>query len=364
MGKKLKTTQKRERHKKKDFAKTNSSLNYDLSNFQKIITNEIALNDQKFKDAISEKMKNNKNCTINLNIDKISESYDSTEMEYSKKYSRYLKEELNSKIILMILKYIKESKIFQDEQKNDFNFIFEFIIVIKNLFFNEFELSTLALFLDEIGWTTWQDFYFISLTVKNKTLSDKNFSLLINILEKYNKDFKSSFDLWSKNSSKIIMKLEKIDLTEINKKFSELSKNIYDFNKKKFIDYNNLVNKILSNVKINKVKNNNEEDNNPINSNQIYSNQNSINFYNNSNKIENSLNIDKQNSLGIQSRNSSNLFIRSQNSIENNNISSAFVNRNLLDLNKKNSSLSFKSMSGNLDLNFRGFSSNSFNELI
>ena len=321
-----------------------------------MITNEIALNDQKFKDEISEKINNNKNCTINLNIDKILESYDSIDMEYSKKYSRYFKEELNSKIILMILKYINESKIFQDAQKKDFNFIFQFIIVIKNLFFNEFELSTLALFLDEVGWTTWQDFYFISLVVKNKTISEKNFLLLINILEKYNKDFKNSFDLWSKNSSKIIMKLEKIDFAKINIKFSELSKNIYDFNKKKFIDYNNLVNKILSNVKINKVKYDNEKDNNLINQNEIYNNQNSINFYNNSNKIENSLNINKQNSLRIQSRNSSNLFIRSQNPFEDNNISSAFVQRNILDLNKKNSSLSLKSMSGNLDLNFRGFS--------
>ena len=361
MGKKLKITQKKEKQKTTTYARTNSLVNYDLSNFQKKITKEIELNDQKIKNQITENIKNKKNSPINLDINKILESDDFEEKGYSKKYSYYLKEEFNSKIILMTLKYINESKIFQNDQKNDFDFIFEFINIIKNLLFNEFELSVLALYLDEIGWTTWQHFYFISLTIKKKLNPEKYYLLLINILEKYNKDFKNSFELWSNNFSKNFSKLENIEITEINKKFLELSKQIYDFNKKKFIDYNYLVNKILSNAKSNKDKVQNDKEEKEkvevINKNQINANQNNLSLLNNN--LGSFLNMSRQNSLGLQPRLSSNLLLRSQGSFNDNNFSS-LCPPSMLDLRQNSSFRSFHNMSGNLDLSLRNFSSSSF----
>ena len=367
MGKKSKINQKKEKQKKVVLIKSNNSSNYDLSNFQKIITDKISLNDQKLKDTISGKIKNEKYSPINLNINKILESEDPDDKEYSKKYSRYINEELNSQLILMILKYIKESKIFQNEHKNDFNFIFEFTTVIKNLFFNEFELSALALCLDDIGWTSWLNFYFISLTVKKILMSEqnaKNYLLLVNILNKYNKDFITSFNIWSKNFRVNIVKLENLELTKINQKFIELSKHIYDFNKKKFIDYNNLVNEILLNEK-NKTHNEKEEKTEITNPSKINVNQNNLNIsninnnnsINNNNNNENLINLGYQNSLGIISRYSSNLFNWSRNSFD----ESSFM-RNLFDLNPYNISRSFNNMSGSLDL-VRAFSSSSFKNI-
>ena len=179
---------------------------------------------------------------------------DKIDIEYYKLYILYLKEEMNSKIITMFFNYISLSKVIPNSFKNDRYFLQEFLKILVNLLINEIDLVIVTLLLDTLGWIEhgsepWVYIYYISLIAKEKTTSGNTFSILMKILDKNNKGFKESFLQWRGNKN-ILNILQQIEITKTNERLRDLMKPI-NLNKDqiKYINYNELVNRIIMNSK-------------------------------------------------------------------------------------------------------------------
>jgi hypothetical protein len=173
------------------------------------------------------------------------------EKEYQKRYSYYLKEEFNSNIITMFFNYISISKVIPVSFKNNRYFIKEFLKIITDLLINEIDFATISLIFDYLGWIKegedpWLYIYFICLCGKKISSSDGSYNTLLKILDSNNKGFIDRFKKWSNNSHNE-KKFKQIDIIKTNQKYRELMKhrNVFE-NNQKFINYNELVNKIVS----------------------------------------------------------------------------------------------------------------------
>ena len=173
------------------------------------------------------------------------------EKEYCKRYLFYVKEEFNFKIINMFFNYISLSTIIPNSFKNNIYFLKEFLKIIIDLLMNEIDLVTMTLIFDKIGWIAegsdpWIYLYYICLYTKEKVMSENSYLNLEKILEKNNYGFINSFNKL-KNNINIKEKLEQIEIIKTNERFRELKKafNLND-NESKIINYNEIVNKILS----------------------------------------------------------------------------------------------------------------------
>ena len=199
--------------------------------------------------------KNNKipkiNTTILFQINSETFPKEEFEKEYNKRYLFYIKEEFNSKIITMFFNYISFTKIIPKSFKNNRYFLKEFLKIIINLLINEIDLVTMTLIFDNMGWIAegtdpWKYIYYICLSSKEKSSSENAFSILTNILEKNNPGFIASYNNW-KNNINNKKNLDKIDIIKTNERYKELLKPLYlNENEKKFINYNEIVNKIVS----------------------------------------------------------------------------------------------------------------------
>jgi len=176
------------------------------------------------------------------------------EKEYQKRYSYYLKEEFNSNIITMFFNYISITKVIPVSYKNNRYFIKEFLIIITDLLINEIDLATAALIFDYLGWikedeNPWFYIYFVCLCSKKIASSDGSYNTLLKILDSNNKGFIDKFKKWSNNSINE-RKYNQIDIIKTNQKYRELMKhrNVFE-NNQRFINYNELVNKIVSTSK-------------------------------------------------------------------------------------------------------------------
>ena len=176
------------------------------------------------------------------------------EKEYQKRYSYYLKEEFNSNIITMFFNYISISKVIPVSFKNNRYFIKEFLKIITDLLINEIDFATIALIFDYLGWIKegedpWLYIYFICLCGKRISSSDGSYNTLLKILDSNNKGFIDRFKKWSNNSHNE-KKFKQIDIIKTNQKYRELMKhrNVFE-NNQRFINYNELVNKIVSTSK-------------------------------------------------------------------------------------------------------------------
>jgi hypothetical protein len=176
------------------------------------------------------------------------------EKEYQKRYSYYLKEEFNSNIITMFFNYISITKVIPLSYKNNRYFIKEFLKIITDLLINEIDFATTALIFDYLGWIKegedpWLYIYFICLNGKKIASSDSSYNTLLKILDSNNKGFIDTFKKWS-NNSKNEKKFKQIDIIKTNQKYRELMKhrNVFE-NNQRFINYNELVNKIVPTTK-------------------------------------------------------------------------------------------------------------------
>ena len=189
------------------------------------------------------------------------------ENEYHKRFLFYIKEEFNSKVVTMFFNYITTTTIIPNKFKNNRYFLQEFLKIIVNLLINEIDLVTMTLILDNIGWINegsdpWQYIYYVCLFAKEKASSENSYTILTQILEKNNPGFIESFNKWVNkiNSNK---KIKEIDISKTNERFRELMRPMHlNEDQKKFINYNDIVNKIVS---INKQKENIAPDNHPGN---------------------------------------------------------------------------------------------------
>jgi hypothetical protein len=176
------------------------------------------------------------------------------EKEYQKRYSYYLKEEFNSNIITMFFNYISISKVIPVSFKNNRYFIKEFLKIITDLLINEIDFATISLIFDYLGWIKegedpWLYIYFICLCGKRISSSDGSYNTLLKILDSNNKGFIDRFKKWSNNSHNE-KKFKQIDIIKTNQKYRELMKhrNVFE-NNQRFINYNELVNKIVPTTK-------------------------------------------------------------------------------------------------------------------
>jgi hypothetical protein len=241
------------------------------------------------------------------------------EKDYYKRYIFYMKEEFNSKIITMFFNYISSTKIIPDSFKKNRYFLKEFLKIIIDLLMNEIDLVTMTLIFDKIGWIAegsdpWIYLYYICLYTKEKVSSENSYLNLEKILEKNNYGFINSFNKW-KNNINIKEKLEQIEIIKTNERFRELKKafNLND-NESKIINYNEIVNKILSSSKLKngklqpiKIVDNNID----MNINKIKSlPNNNINItsyqnpYINNNRFESQIKPGQRQNLDIQNNNS------------------------------------------------------------
>jgi hypothetical protein len=191
------------------------------------------------------------------------------ENEYHKRFLFYIKEEFNSKVVTMFFNYITTTTIIPNKFKNNRYFLQEFLKIIVNLLINEIDLVTMTLILDNIGWINegsdpWQYIYYVCLFAKEKASSENSYTILTQILEKNNPGFIDSFNKWlyKINSNK---KIKGIEISKTNERFRELMRPIHlNEDQKKFINYNDIVNKI---VLMNKQKENIDPTTNQIDTN-------------------------------------------------------------------------------------------------
>ena len=194
------------------------------------------------------------NTTIVFKVNENPLLQDKIDIEYNKIYLSYLKEEINSKIITMFFNYISLSKVIPNSFKNDRYFLQEFLKILVNLLINEIDLVVVTLILDTLGWIEqgsepWVYIYYICLSAKEKTTSDNTFSILMKILDKNNNGFKESFLQWMNNKN-IKNALQQIDITKTNERLRDLMKPLnLNQDQIKYINYNELVNKIIMNSK-------------------------------------------------------------------------------------------------------------------
>ena len=162
-----------------------------------------------------------------------------------------MKEEFNIKIISMFFNYISSTKVIPSTFKNNMYFLKELLKIIIDLLINEIDLITITLIIDSLGWIKegsdpWVYLYNVCMCAKQKSSSDNSFSILLQILNQKNKGFEDSYNQWV-NNIKNKKKLNAIDIIKTNERFKELIKPIHlNENLKKFIDYNEIANKIIS----------------------------------------------------------------------------------------------------------------------
>ena len=191
------------------------------------------------------------NTTVKFNINSNPLKQEEFEKEYHRRYLFYIKEEFNSNIITMFFNYISSTTIIPNSFKNNRYFLKEFLKIIVDLLINEIDLVTITIIFDNMGWIAqgadpWTYIYYICLSAKEKASSEKIFSILTQILEKNNSGFNESYKNWSNNINNKA-KLDKVEISKINERFRELMKPIYlNENQKKFINYNEIVNKIVT----------------------------------------------------------------------------------------------------------------------
>ena len=235
MGKKIKKQKENNKNKNK------KNLNLNIS----LITRTI-------KQKLESKNKNDlptANTSIRFRINENLVNQEEFEKQYYKKYLYFIKEEFNHKVIIMFFNYLSSSTVIPIAFKNNRYFIKDFLKIIIDLLMNEIELVTVTLIFDAMGWIRegtdpWRYIYYICLLAKKQLSSpnDNIFSNILQILDKNNTGFQDSFFNWEKN----IKGLQKIGISETNKRFRELLKPIYlNESHHKYIDYNEIVNKIL-----------------------------------------------------------------------------------------------------------------------
>ena len=232
----------------------------------------------------------------NINLDPIkwikpekTSSSKDLENNYNKYYIEYMREQFNFKIIKMFFNFIFTSKCIPIKAKDNRHFIKNFLKIIKNLLMNEIELATMAYILEEkMKWVQnqetdeiWYHIYYICLKSKELTSNDDIFNLLMDILDFNNKGFKNNYNEWNENEYSKKCNDKDISIIQINQMYKTLMiSNDLNQNQGKFINYNEVVNKIMEysekktkykNEK--KVKNDKEKiDKNKSNNNNINNN--------------------------------------------------------------------------------------------
>ena len=169
------------------------------------------------------------------------------------------------------LNYI--NRIITDTSKNHlkkFQGVFELnkiiVSIIKELLMNEFELIMLSLSLEIIDISSSKDinsfkesFIYLCLYIKKLTLPEKNLAPINSFLNRKYQRFNEKFNLWNQSFSSFLdEKLSYIDYVKINERFKEYNQAHSVYCKNNFIDYNLIIDRILTmSIPYNENKNSN-----------------------------------------------------------------------------------------------------------
>ena len=284
--------------------------------------------------------------------DEVNNKTNDQDILYQQMSKNYLLNEFTSnclnyinKIIINVLK----------NQLKKFQGIFElnklFISIIKELLMNEFEIILLSLYLESVNISSCQDLIsfqesiiFLCFFIKKITLKQDKLAPINSFLIRKYQDFEDNFNKWFNSNRNIFDTKLYFSYAEINQRFKEFNNTYSIYCKNNYIDYNLVIDRILTmSIPYNETKNEHNSGNKKNNSNNEM-NKDSLN--NNNNILKNN-NINNNNML-------------QNNNINNININQNNLNNNLINNNHNN----LNSFNTFLPITFPQFPSNLGNNLI
>ena len=267
------------------------------------------------KQKINEMMKKVSNDKIKIENDHLGEikktdsikknNINNMDVLYQDMFQKYMKEGFTlvyTSFINKIILDMKRNHLEQYEGKFNFNKIF--VSLSKDLLLNEFELILFSLYLEYIDISSFLNHFslensllFLGFFVKKLTINKNELEAIISYLDKKYDNFGQNYENWLKIiEEKNINKLY-FNYLQINNRFKEYNAPFNAYCGENYIDYNYIVDKILtmSLPYVDVKKNNNNSKTNNINNNSILSTQNgnnkNIKTYNNNDENMNNKNI-------------------------------------------------------------------------
>ena len=215
----------------------------------------------KFKQKINQQIENNQSSCIEDFID-----INQNDRNYLSLYRKYINEEFSPLCIVFINRIINQSETLTSEIKNNNDLHKILLSLTKQLMMNEYELTIYSMILDEFGWsniefTEEEYLMFIGFFVKHLCGDDELIILenirqngsLILIDEKYSN--------WKKLYNDKMKSHRIFTYSEVNKRYKLLKRPFNIYCKNNYIDYNNVVEKILKmSLPYNESKQKEEED--------------------------------------------------------------------------------------------------------
>ena len=271
------------------------------------------------------------NIKYKKNIQLINEKYtDDSNKLYQNMFQKYIKNEFTLVCISFVNKIIidiKRNHLEQYEGKYNFNKLF--IALTKELLLNEFELILLSLYLEYIDISLYLDSFsmedsllFLCYFIKKLTINNNQLSPINSFLNKKYDNFEENYNKWYKVIENKINNKLNFSYLEINDRYREFNIPFNAFCGDNFIDYNYIVDRILTMslpyVDVKKDNNTTINNNNSI----ISGINNNIEKIDNKNNNENKNNYDNNDS--------------NNNYINNNYINNNYINNNYINHNKIN----------------------------
>ena len=224
----------------------------------------------KFKKKINEIMYTISNESIKSSND--------LDIQYESMRKNYFLNEFTSSC----LKYINRIILFvKKNHLKKFQGIFElnkiFISIIKELLMNEFELLLLSLYLETVDISSCVDIIsfknsltYLCFLIKKLTLSQEKLTPINSFLNRKYQSFDDKFNKWFESNSAVFNNKLYFSYMEINQRFKEYNQSHSIYCKNNYIDYNLIIDRILTmSIPYNDTKNDNlfENRNNEGNSN-------------------------------------------------------------------------------------------------
>ena len=198
----------------------------------------------KFKQKINDEIKNN----ISPDMNNFIQNNEQKEKNYSSIYKHYINEEFSPLCIVFINRIISNSESLNSDIKNN-NEIHKILLSLtKQLMMNEYELTIFSMLLDEFGWSninfSLNDYLmFVGFFVKK--LSSDDGLIIFDYIKKIDNSINDKYSNWKKIYNDKIKNHSNFTYSEVNKRFKLLKKPFNIYCQNNFIDYNNIVEKIL-----------------------------------------------------------------------------------------------------------------------
>jgi len=172
------------------------------------------------------------------------------EKEYYDKYTIYMAEQFNSKLVNMIILYINKDKKLPVKYQKELNFINTFIELVKSLLMNEFEFALFTIILDQMGleynkFDHWIYFRILGIYTKQLLGRRGESDLFKNMASKKDNNFNNKYSQICEEE--IVQKINEslITVKLINERFRQLTRPINSYCRKNYINYNGIVDKIV-----------------------------------------------------------------------------------------------------------------------